>query len=658
MTGILNNKLRTAGKLSLTVTALLLTCQVHGQEKNMDRYDSIAAKYKNEHAVYTELKQQLVITAEDGKLVANSHYTLEKLFLSDLSLNNYNTDNFYFSSLHQLTDYSGFIYVPQGRKYKKITSNAFGAGRPHDYVFYDDNRVGQAYYSGVKKNALTETRYSIENADIHMLSPFLFQDFNLPVVHATFEIIAPNYVNMNFVLKGEHTDAIKQTKEEKNGRIIYTFTATDMPEVKEMDHVPSWRYYVPHVIPYITSYRITGAKKDSVISSNPDMLYKYQYGFIHDINMKHDTFLAKKVAELTKNATSQREKAANIYKWVQQNIHYIAIENGLEGFIPRPADTVFKRNYGDCKDMTSILVTMCRLAKLDAYYTWVGSDELPYTNAETPLICVNNHMICALKINEEWLFLDATNPVQPLGANRDDLQGKEAMIAINEKTYKIVTIPEVAADNNVITDSTYLKLGDGVVTGSVLQQHKGYPAWNIAYMNMHTSREEDRAKAVKAITARGSDRYIQNKYDIAVADIPAKDATIRADFTINNYAQVTGKQCFVNMNLCRTFENKRIDTKDRTVPSYTDYKSKKKEVVVLEIPKGYKVSYLPKPAKGSVPGLWSYNISYKADKNKITLTKEYEVNTRSIASAKFADNNKMVDDLRKIYKESVVLTAN
>ena len=137
-----------------------------------------------------------------------------------------------------------------------------------------------------------------------------------------------------------------------------------------------------------------------------------------------------------------------------------------------------------------------------------------------------------------------------------------------------------------------------------------------------------------------------------------KDVAINADFVVDDYVHQVGKQCIVNMNLLHYFEDANIETKDRTVPTYFDYKTTHKEVVVLNIPKGWKVKYLPAAEKNTVDGLWNYSISYKADRDKITLTKEYELNTTAISADKFADNNKMVDGLKKIYKESVVLTTN
>ncbi len=122
--------------------------------------------------------------------------------------------------------------------------------------------------------------------------------------------------------------------------------------------------------------------------------------------------------------------------------------------------------------------------------------------------------------------------------------------------------------------------------------------------------------------------------------------------------QQDGKQYYINMNLQREFQNKHIDTSGRTVAYYYPFKEKKQEVIVLDIPKGYRVAHLPKAEHASIDGLWGYTITYKADKKKVTLIKDYELNTLTANAHQFADNNKMVDGLKEIYKESVVLTAN
>jgi transglutaminase-like putative cysteine protease len=646
-------------KMQRCKSALVLVSLFCSGSLYAESYDSIASRYKNENAVITNYTERLVIKFDDGKLAATSYVTEEKLLISDLAPGLYKRDYIYHSSFfNKLTDVQATASIPtKGGGYKKNPTHDFrDVHSERDYVFYDDSKELVISFTGLQKNALTETKYTMEHSDVHMLPTFYLQE-NLPIVKATFEISAPKLVNLNFVLKGENTGWIKQSKEEANGMITYTFTATDIPAARAYEDVPSYAYYIPHVIPYITSYKRYSEDKPTEMLSGPDQLYKYLYKYIKNINLQEDDQVNKTVAEVTKGDHTQREKAAHIYQWVQKNMHYIAFEDGLEGFIPREAKVVCDRKYGDCKDMTSILVAMCRKAGLDAHYTWIGTREKPYTNEETPLPLVTNHMICAIKLDDQWLFMDGTHPLVPFGVNPEGIQGKEAMIAIDANTYKIIKVPEAPADRNVVTDSTFISIADNNVKGTVKQYYKGYAAWDIGIMTMYYKNEE-REKYIKTLTQKGSDKYLQTHYGLAASDTAGKEVRVDATFTIDDYVQQVGKQYYVNMNMNRAFEDKYIDTRERTVPYFYKYKERTNEVVVLDIPKGYHVTHLPAAARAAVDGLWGYKISYKADAKKITLVKEYELNTMTAVPKQFADNNKLVSDVKKLYKESVVLTAN
>jgi hypothetical protein len=633
----------------LFVASILFTLLTQAQD-----YDSIAAKYKGQHAVITNYTRRMVIKKEDSGLVANSYVTIEKLLISDRAANLYNHDYVSHSTFNKVADIDAFVSLPTKTGYRKIPCNTFSTVNPdRDEVFYDDSREIVVSYSGLVKNAVTEVKYVVEHSDLNMLLPFSFQR-DIPIVKATFEIVAPQYVNISFVLKGEHTNWIKQEKEEKNHVVTYRFTATDIPAFKTFDDVPSASYYMPHIVPYITSYKLPDARQTVEMLSSPAGLYRSMYKYVRNLNMKPDTLINHTVKDLTADDRSAKEKAAHIYNWVQNNLHYVAFEAGMEGFVPREAGTIVKRKYGDCKDMTSVLVTMCRKAGLDAYFAWVGTRGKPYILEETPVPFAFDHMICAVKIGDDWLFMDGTHPLIPFGEIPEGIQGKQAMIAIDRNNYKIVTIPVTAAEKNTAVDSTILTFADRKVSGSLCLHYKGYRALGIAAIRMY-NKAEDRDKAITKLTQRGSDKYHQERYNIVANG--SNDMTIYAGFDVEDYVHHAGKQYFFNMNLIRRYSDNHIDLTDRTVPYYYPFKETTKEVVVLEIPKGFKVASLPKPTKGSVDGMWNYTISYKADAKTVVLTKEYTINTLSANVKQVADNNKMATGLDNIYRESVVLTA-
>ncbi|MES2701008.1 MAG: transglutaminase-like domain-containing protein [Bacteroidota bacterium] len=621
------------------------------------KYEDLAAQYKSEPAIYTNVTERLVIKEEDGHLAAKSEVSMEKLFISALSVNTYNTDDFYYGDFFQLTEYDGRALIPTQTDYRTIRAAGFGEGNP-SHSFMEDTRRVVAYYSGLTKGAITRTSYSIEYPDLTLLHGHFFQE-NVRILKGVYEVVAPAYVKMNFLVKGVDTSMIRRSVEERNGNIIYRFTADNTPAFRGFDKVPSVSYYLPHVIPSIASFRMTGARKDSVMLSNTDNYYKYDYAHVRGINLKTDSMLDRTVKELTRNAYSDREKAANIYKWVQDNMHYVAFECGLEGFVPRQADSVYKRKYGDCKDMASIIMAMCRKAGLQAYFVSIGTKERPYTHDELHSALLYDHMIAAVKLGSEWVFLDGTDKHLPFGENRADLQGKEALIAIDAKHYEVVKIPEAPAEKSVVTDNTVISINNDKVTGTVTQRYSGYDAWRLIHYMANYNRKAEKDKLVRQITMRGSDKYLIPRYDIYAQETGNMDVNLNGEFSVGNYVHQVGKQTIVNMNLKRTFADMRVNDSGRNVAVYHDHKKVVRESVVLNVPDGYRVSYLPKAAQGSVDGLWNYKITYTEDKraNKVTLTKEYALNAMTVKPSQFVANNRLVDDLKKQYRETVVLTA-
>lgn len=81
---------------------------------------------------------------------------------------------------------------------------------------------------------------------------------------------------------------------------------------------------------------------------------------------------------------SPRQQATIIYRWVQQRIHYVAFEDGMNGLVPAAASEVCRTRYGDCKGMSNLLHTLLRARGLDAHLSWVGTRMLPYNYSELP----------------------------------------------------------------------------------------------------------------------------------------------------------------------------------------------------------------------------------------------------------------------------------
>lgn len=631
---------------------LLLLAAAHGAAAQEQVW---AEQYKGEHAVVTSQKQHLEVKIEGGELMGLMGVEKEILLLTDIAPGMFNNANVYYSTFGKLKNVEGYSLVPAKKGYDKLKVTDFKEVKvTSDDVFYDDDHQTILSYPGLVKGAKTVLKYQIEHTDLHFLPTYYFQTY-IPIVQSEFSVTVPKDVKLKWQLKGQNTDKVKQIVEEGKNKITYTWKAEGLRRYNIYDDAPNISYYLPHLLLYIENYNPGKDDNPKKMFGTIDDLNSYYHTFIKDVNNKPDEHLKKLAADITKDAVDDREKAKRIYKWVQDNIKYVAFEDGMGGFIPREAHVVCQRKYGDCKDMAGLLVTMCREVGLKSYYTWIGTRNKPYKYKETPLPVTDNHMICAVELDDEVIFLDGTHPIIPFGNIPYSLQGKDALVHIDKEHYKIINIPVVPAVENVAVDSTRVKLAGKGLAGHVAINIKGYEGWRLQEMMQYRNGKE-KEDAIKAITSRGSNKYIQKEFDFKVH--PDKTVHTYSTFEIPDYAQQVGKEWYINLNLQRSYQGQWIDVKDRTVSQENDYKNVMRQVVTLEIPEGYHVSYLPPAFQEGSDKLWKCKINYENAGKEVRLIKEFEMNTLYVEPEQFEENNKLVEALRKQYKESIILSAD
>ncbi len=111
--------------------------------------------------------------------------------------------------------------------------------------------------------------------------------------------------------------------------------------------------------------------------------------------------------QITADISERREQAAAIYRWVSQNIRYVAVYIGNGGLEPNTAQSILDNRYGDCKDHVALLEALLAAKDIVSSPVLIGIDEGPLL-PEIPLLGRFNHAITYLP--EFNLYLDSTTP--------------------------------------------------------------------------------------------------------------------------------------------------------------------------------------------------------------------------------------------------------
>lgn len=633
---------------SFCVSVLAFVSTGHAQELAYE-------PYKEEAGVFTKHYYHLNFYFEKGELKATMDVEREKLIIDDQFTGRFYQESIFYGYFHRLNKWEAATLIPTEKGFRTVKTNQhLVKSAKEDFVFYDDSKELEISFSNIKSGNRTNLKYQIQITDLNMLPKFMLQSY-MPIEHLVIKVTMPKGLSAIDHYWGEgKINVSKRVLSEKNGTTII-WEGRNIPKVKSYANAPSYAHYVDHLLLRLDAY--TNAKTGSTkrYLSNTDDLYRFCYNFVADLKNEPSADLIAKVKQLTAGKSDDYEKAKSIFAYVQRNVRYVAFSDSLGGFVPREADLVFKRQYGDCKDMSNLLMVMCDIAGLSCSRAWIGTRDIPYSIKQLPIPSAFNHMIAAAKIGGKWLFMDATDMVTPFGHVPYALQGKEAFIAIGPGEYEIVTLPYSEPGLSKVVDTTFMVLKNNQIEGKAKMILDGHIAWDLGSTILMQS-GKDIEKLMRSITKRGNNKYIQKHYEYTNLENGLGSLAIEADFVLGDYVKAVGQNYFVNMHLNRPYQDIKVDDMERKAPLNFDYSREEQYVVVLEIPKGYKVSHMPKNLSSEFKDVGHVSVEYWVKEQKVYLNSKVVLKQAVVPPRSFEEYNKMVAALQQIYRETIEIT--
>lgn len=531
---------------------------------------------------------------------------------------------------------------------KSLTHNKYCGHYQQGSVFYSDAQVC-AYQFQLDlqgKTAAFQTR--IIYNDIKYLTHTFFHS-EAPSRRREIVINIPSWANVELREMNFDGYEINKTVKHENGLTIHTYVAENLKAFPDDKNLPGYLHFLPHILILTKSYEYNG-QKSTVLSSTAD-LYKWYSSLTATIAQNHEA-IKPMVNQLTSGLKSDADKIKAIYYWVQDNIKYIAFEDGLAAFKPEDAHEVFYKKYGDCKGMANLTKEMLKLAGFDARLTWIGTDRIPYSS-EVPSLAVNNHMICTVFIGDQRYVLDPTEKFNPLGLHAERIQGKEILVEDGD-SYIIGAVPEEPLENYLQEWSWKYEIKDETLKGSGKAAIKG--EYKKILLNILQSiKTEDKDKFLKTVVA-GAD----NPDNFAISDhsLFERDELLSIGYEMNlkNNLSSYEREVYVDIDFADDFKGASMD-KTRTAPYKFMSRALKKIKAELTIPPGYKIEYLPEPFQYKNDH-FAFDLKYRTEGNTIIYTKEIRILQSILPVSEFGNWNNAVEQLTKFYNDQIILKSN
>lgn len=517
-------------------------------------------------------------------------------------------------------------------------------------IFYSDQRVYYFSLYFLKKGTSDEVDLEKTTLDPRYFTTIYFPE-EQRVRQKTVEIVVPKWMHIEIKDMNFAGYSIRKTQQfdDRKQADIYTYTITNLPAFKNEENSPGPSYIYPHLL-ILSKYADLKAGKLQYFNELKD-----QYAWYHSLVMqtKNDPAVMKaRAAEITKGITGDLDKVKAIYQWVQENVRYIAFENGLAGFRPEKAQDVLNKKYGDCKGMANLTKNLLTALGFDARLCWIGTDHIAY-DYSTPSLAVDNHMICALNYKGKFYFLDATESYIGFGQYAQRIQGRQVLIE-NGDSYLLQRIPVSGYEQNEVRHQYDLRIEGTALTGQVSHLWKGENKENIL-LRANAIRKNKLEEAILGFLSGDNPNYVMTSVKQDGLENRNADLSFQYNLVYNKAATIFDNDIYIDPNFRKEFGNAAIDTVTRRMDYLFDCKGDWITEANLAVPSGYKVQDIPTGLDIQRKG-YSFSVSCKLEGNVLKYRKAIVIKDVHLPRSGFGQWNMDIDQLKKTYLQQITLT--
>ncbi|MBX9784879.1 MAG: DUF3857 domain-containing protein [Chitinophagaceae bacterium] len=518
-----------------------------------------------------------------------------------------------------------------------------------DGIFYSDEHVCYFQLPVSKIGASSEVVLKKTIKDPRYFTNIFFID-NHEIQEQEVKIYVPAWVDLEIKEYNFEKYGILLTKTTEVGETVYTYTMKNIPELKQESSAPGFTYFAPHILVLCKSAQ----PKDIVIDYFKTVKEQYDWyqSLISQIG-DDEKIVKEKAEEITKGLTGDEEKVKKIFLWVQENIRYIAFENGIAGFKPEKAQEVLRKKYGDCKGMANLLTVMLRSLKLDARRCWIGTKHIAY-DYSTPSLSVDNHMICAWMKNGKPVYLDATEKYIGYGEIAERIQSRQTLIE-NGSQFLLQKVPVASYLQNTATESRKLTIEGNNLKGHVVHVWKGEnKEWLLtALANIKQDKQEN---ALRQYLSESENGFQISNLTITNLNDYNSDLKIEYDVLWKDAVTVFDKEAYMSLDNREEYKDFTIDTAKRKLPYWMHFKNHLILEIEITAQADKSFSEIPPPLTIKQPG-YSFIAAYTSSGNKLLYKKEILISNTEINPQQFIQWNSDIKKLSEFYNQQLVLTS-
>jgi len=381
--------------------------------------------------------------------------------------------------------------------------------------------------------------------------------------------------------------------------------------------------------------------------------------------------IAAMAQKLTAGAPDFYTKLSRITESIQKNVRYFVVMRGIGGWQAHYAADIYRNRYGDCKDKTTLLISMLQAIGIHAYYLHVDS-ERGIVDPDTPSLA-GNHIITAIELpvgendprlmarvkavnGKIYLIFDPTDEETPVGLIRAQLQGAYGNIG-NGADSQVLQMPVLPPESAGLSrEGSFTLTADGALAGDIAETFTGDDATNERWFIKDNDSKEIREKLEQSL---GFDLpgLAFKGFEFRQAAELDKPLDLDLHFSATGYARPAGPLLLLRPRVLGSHAQAVPDVMEGKPRSYSielGHPGNWRDSFNIAIPQGYVVDETPDPVDVDLD-FASYHSAVTAKANMLHYEREYVVRQVEIPADKAASFRKLESAILSDEKGTVVL---
>lgn len=536
------------------------------------------------------------------------------------------------------------IYDEKGDEIKKFKKNDFeDVSAVSGGTLYSDSRLKYLDYTPIKYpyTVLFETEVEYQStAFFPSWRPI--EGFYVSTENSEYKIINNSDVALKIKAINFENYAIEKHSD-------YHFSAKHLRSIKPESYSPSFETFAPLLKVALTEFDMEGVRG---INNTWEDFGKWMYDELLSGTEALPQNIKLEIKALTKDATSDLEKARIVYKYMQEKTRYISVQVGIGGWKPMLAEDVERLGYADCKGLSNYTKALLNEVGVNAHYAVIyGGRDIVSVDKDFSAT-EGNHVVLCIPREDNDIWLECTSQTNPFGFIASFTDDRDALL-ITPEGGKIVHTTTYKTEDNLQTTNANIKLSlDGSIQGDVIIKTEGFQ------YALH--------EGVQNRPQREQELYFKNYWDhinnLAIEDITLdndKDNVIfteKVKVSSSGFANKSGKRLLFQPNVFNRI--KKIPTRytKRTLDfeierGYTD-----KDEFIIELDPGISVEAMPKPIIISNKfGEYKFSIEKLSD-HKLVYKRTHILNKGYYPKEEYDDFRSFMSTIVKHDKTKIVLT--